>query len=675
MNELEIRKAIALLKPNDALFEVRLIAGRWNASGYFTDADMLVAELKKVITRKKANVYITLNEIKQDCYSRNQRDKFIENATPTTSDSDISLLEWLMIDIDPKRAAGTSSSDEQIGKAKQTANKVFSFLRRNGFEDPVVAMSGNGVHLLYAIGLSNNAENVSLLRSCLLALSMMFSDEQVEIDLKTFNPARICKLYGTKSQKGSDTAERPHRMSEIVRTGEQKQTDKKVLQWLSGLLPKEEKPERYNGYNPRAFDLDEWIIKHGLRVKKSSWNGGSKWVFEECPFNPEHKGKDAAIVQMPDGKIGFNCFHNSCAEHTWRDLRLLYEPNAYDRKPYEQKPYPNHQQAEYQPPPIQDIKPKDGEPIFLTFSEIVNRKRQPKEFIKTGVAVIDKKMRGLQKGYVSCMSGLRASGKSSLVTQFTIEAAQQGYRTALFSGELTDEDLCEWTLLQAAGRFNVQQTKYDNFYSVKETVKTDIVKWLDDKVYVYNNDYGNNFNWILEQISARVQTHKVDLVILDNMMALNLTMLDQNIFRQQSLFVEALENYAKAANIHIVFVAHPRKSNGFLRLDDVSGSNDIVNRVDNAFIVHRVNEDFKRLTHDMFKWSKDSEIYQCSNVVEVCKDRAGGTQDEFIPLFFDVTCKRLQNDEFENKVYGWQNEKEKVFEGLELLEEGAETPW
>ena len=58
------------------------------------------------------------------------------------------------------------------------------------------------------------------------------------------------------------------------------------------------------------------------------------------------------------------------------------------------------------------------------------------EFIKTGVNTIDRKMRGLKKGFVTCLSGLRACGKSSIISQMTVEAVQQGYRVALFSGEL-----------------------------------------------------------------------------------------------------------------------------------------------------------------------------------------------------------------------------------------------
>ena len=156
---------------------------------------------------------------------------------------------------------------------------------------------------------------------------------------------------------------------------------------------------------------------------------------------------------------------------------------------------------------------------------------------------------------------------------------------------------------------------------------------------------------IEESLKRCVVAHKVDLIILDNLMSINTASLDYDKYQQQSKFVDRLERFAKACNVHILFVAHPRKSQGFLRLDDVSGSNDIVNRVDNALILHRVNNDFQRLSSQMFNWKKDNKLYQCDNVIEICKDRDGGVQDYFIPLWFEKESKRLKNNIGESKVY------------------------
>ena len=42
-----------------------------------------------------------------------------------------------------------------------------------------------------------NDENKQLVKDCLAVLSLFFSDDKVDIDTANFNPARVCKLYGT----------------------------------------------------------------------------------------------------------------------------------------------------------------------------------------------------------------------------------------------------------------------------------------------------------------------------------------------------------------------------------------------------------------------------------------------------------------------------------------------
>ena len=92
--------------------------------------------------------------------------------------------------------------------------------------------------------------------------------------------------------------------------------------------PKPEQREHRGGGQP--FDLDRWIVDHGLRVAvEKPWDGGRRMVLEVCPFNTDHADGSAVITQSADGKIGFKCHHNSCEGKGWRDVRELLEPEAY----------------------------------------------------------------------------------------------------------------------------------------------------------------------------------------------------------------------------------------------------------------------------------------------------------------------------------------------------------
>lgn len=652
----EIRKTIQALKDYEELFEVRFLEanGKRVSSGYFRDVEVMLDQLSR-LNSSDSNVYITLNSIKPECYSRAQRDKFIQivqGKIPTTSDTDIVGYEWLFIDADPKRPSGVSSTDEQLNQAKIVGNKVYVFMKNLGFNEPITAMSGNGIHLLYKIRLRNSDENKALIKNCLLVLDMLFSNDCVDIDKTNFNPARICKLYGTVARKGSNTAENPHRMSRLLSEGSKEPTDKAYLEKLAAMLPVPEKPQKYNGYRPNEFDLEEWLIKYGLRYQKTNYSDGIKYILEQCPFDSNHKGKDACIFQARSGAIGFHCFHNSCSDKTWKDVRLLYEPEAYEKrqKEYEARIYSRQQEK----PVKKQIEAVDGKPVFYTAMDILSLPVPEERFIKTGIADIDKKLRGMKKGYVSVMSGLRAAGKSSVISEMVLDGVESGNNIGVFSGELAPKNFMRWMNLQAAGKGYTEPTQFEGYYNVQRKYQEQIAQWLGEHFWLYNNEYGFDFQAVVDQFKRKIEKDKLDMLILDNLMTFDISGMSENKFEAQTKFILALQGeIAKPYNVHIMFVAHPRKAMGFLRLDDISGTADLGNAVDNAFIVHRVNQDFKRLSKQMFGWKDDNQIYQATNVIEIAKDRDGGVMDYFIPLYYEPETKRLKNYSSENKIYGW----------------------
>ena len=658
IDEKEVRKAINILKPNNQLFECRVIYNTGQMlSGYFKGADELICGMKGIRDFADCNFYITLNELNSACYDRTQRGCFVKNAKATTSDNDVIGYQWLMIDLDPRRPTGTSSDDEQIRKSKEKCNKIFYFMKNLGFEEPVIGFSGNGVHLLFAVNMANTENNKMLLKKSLETLNMIFSDEDVDVDMKNFNPSRVCKLYGSTAQKGSNSAERPHRMSYLVRSPEEiKPTDINYLKKLCDIAPKEEKPQKYNNYHPRDFDLEEWLSKHGLRYRKSSYADGMKYILDCCPFDSNHKGKDACIFQSRSGAIGFHCFHNSCADKTWRDVRLLFEPDAYENEyqKQNQRMYGSFNRNPRAEPT--KIVPQDGNPVWYTANNILNLPKVSETFIKTGTTDIDKRLRGLKKGYVTVVSGLRGSAKSTLLSQWILNAVDTGNNVGCYSGELSEKNFMRWMNLQAAGKGFVEPTSYEGYYNVPNRIQKEIAQWLGEHFFLYNNSYGHDFLAVEEQIKKVIQEKKLDMLVLDNLMSFNLKSISDNKYDAQTEFVLRLHDVASKYNVHILFVAHPRKAMGFLRLDDISGTADLGNAVDNAFVVHRNNNDFRRLSSQMFGWKNDDPIYNGTNVIEVAKDRDGGTQDYFVPLFYEKDTKRLKNYIAESKIYGWNKE-------------------
>jgi hypothetical protein len=205
---------------------------------------------------------------------------------------------------------------------------------------------------------------------------------------------------------------------------------------------------------------------------------------------------------------------------------------------------------------------------------------------------------------------------------------------------------------------------------VPDEFQKPIAEWIGERLWLYNNRYGNDFSKISERLVQEIKRQEADLVILDNLMALNLEAYDKDKYEAQTKFVQKLKEIAECCNIHIIFVAHPRKSQGFLRLDDISGSANISNYVDNAFIVHRKNNDFIRLSKQMFGWKDSEPVLQenVTNVIEICKDRDNGNQDVFIPLYYEKETKRLKNTPVEMVIYEW-DKSEKADDGFMNVDE------
>ena len=651
MDERQIRHTFELLKKPEDVIEVRCITSRSNYSGYFKNVDNIIKELPRY---SNGNVYFVLNKISDGCYSREQHETFVEKAKNTTSDGDISLREWLLIDVDPKRPSGVSSTNEEKNNAKLVINNVFSFLRDIGFAEPIVCDSGNGFHLLYKISLENTEANKLLMQTVLQVLDLYFSNGKCDIDKTVFNASRITKLYGTDSKKGNNTDDRPHRQSSILKVPKAiKETPYQLLLKVAGMMPAPEEKTYQNNYGKDRFDLKSFIRENNIKVKSElNFQGGTKYILDHCLFDHSHKSKDAALFELQNGAIAYKCLHNSCSGYKWQDVRKMFEPNAYE-KYYEPQTRRITEKREEIVPQAQ-MKEKGSK--FLNFSEIEAKDRTQIVSIPSGFTQLDKMIIGFNKGEVSLWSGKNGAAKSTIINQIAINAVDKNFKGVIFSGELPSHKMKNWVHLQCAGRqFTQKNDKFDNLFFVKKSVSEKIDFWLKDKLFVYNNEYGNNFEQLMCDVEEFVVEKGIDFVILDNLMALSLLTLDGDKYERQTQFINRICTSVKKFNYHIHIIAHPRKQTGFLRKDDISGNADLTNAVDNVFIAHRNNNDYKRAIGDFFPKEMFAELTRCDNYIEVCKNRDLGVIDYLVGFYYEIESKRLLNEMYENRTYGWQD--------------------
>ena len=652
-----------VLRDGNQLTEIRLLSndGR-TASGIFDNIDEIVKAI--VPYTNDWNIYYTINRLPDDVRGLPQYNKIIVRPKQTCNDNMMIARDYVCIDLDSRRLSGTNATDEQVEFTKKKANEVYQYLVNVGFNPPTVVFSSSGVHLYLKCSMQNNEKNTKLVKRFLQALSMMFTDEHTDVDEKVFNCARIMRLPSTYSCKGNTMdASRPQRLCKFVKINENKINDVAYFEKVAALYPEEEvRPSSQNNYSTEKFDLESFLEKYDIKVTKiEQVAGGKKYVLDHCVFNESHRGKDAVIFQRDNGAISYVCLHNSCSHYTWKDVRIKFQPDAYNRKDYREFQHKQRINSSYKEPFTPAVETEDKGKKWLQMSEIKRVNIEDLMCIPTGYTELDKKIVGLFAGELSILSGGNASGKTSWLDCVALNAVQKGFKVGIWSGEMQDWRFQNWIIQIAAGKaFTKRKEGYDNLYYVPNSITEKISAWLDEKLFLYNNNYGNNFQQIFSDVKTLVEEKSVQLIIIDNLAALDIDSYDGEKYTKQTKFVIELKEFAKQKNIHILLVCHPRKQMTFLRKDSISGTADLTNISDKVFIIHRIGKDFEQKASEFLGNAKASELMDYDSIVEVAKDRQFGIVDYFAGMYYEQESRRLKNSIAEHIVYGWYDQPTQI---------------
>ena len=351
-SEVAVRDAIAAMFPQDAVVEVRVlcIGGRdgANALGWFDDHAKLAREVVQYDLMRPEGIYVVLNELPRDLLARGAPNQMQDRPRRGFAAADhlITRRRWLLLDFDPERISGVSSTTQELTRAREVAESARTWLKSEvGWPEPLVGMSGNGVHLLYRIDLPNDEASTNLVQASLQAVAQNHDCGDVRIDQTVFNSSRISKLFGTVARKGAHTSSRPHRRSFLWSEGPPKFDDVAIVRKdaLNALLShakptvasvtatSRKKTKRVAAPSMPSgqklyFDLDGFVERYGIAVeKKQKWRDGIRYILRNCVFNPEHTRTSAAIGRTGQGKIYYACQHQSCKDKAWKDVRAHFD--------------------------------------------------------------------------------------------------------------------------------------------------------------------------------------------------------------------------------------------------------------------------------------------------------------------------------------------------------------
>lgn len=337
----EIARALRVLHPANGIVELRALHSKGRKrtdAGYFDveHREQLIEEAMN-LNRHGAAVYVVMNPLDVQLLARHAN-RVQEYAPATATDANVVRRHWFLVDIDPQRPKDTSSTEAQLEAAKDRARKLYSWLADRGWPKPVAAESGNGMHLFYRIDLANDESSRDLVKGCLEALAVKFDDSVVKIDKSVFNAARIVKIHGTVACKGDNIPAAPWRLSRLSAVPEPIElVSVELLQALAAEAAP--KPQKVNGHSRPVSD-HAWtetdvaglLARGGIEAAGPEVHDGAlRWKLKCCPFNPDHGSTESAVFLNADGRLGFKCMHNSCADRHWADLRSLVDGSRESR--------------------------------------------------------------------------------------------------------------------------------------------------------------------------------------------------------------------------------------------------------------------------------------------------------------------------------------------------------
>lgn len=648
----EIRRWYHLMNETDAPVEIRCIGKQGVKKvcvGYFNDATSICEALNNLPESNRYSIYATINPPVGEVMHTASAGRLVSGAS-STADQQIDFRQWILIDIDTEKVVkDINATDEEKELAHKVAKSAVRYLSSQGFPMPVVIDSGNGYHLYYKIDTYNDDESRELIRNFLEALHMIVSTDDAHVDTSVFNAARIAKIPGTYSRKGADTEERPQRMAKILYVPTPVETvPASLISKIASIVPKREEITYRDRYSGKAeFNAEEWLNSNGISIARTiRMPNVTKYVLEECPF--DHSHRDSAVTVFADGRIGFHCFHNSCSQYHWRDLRMKFEPYAYSQRDMAV----HRQKTSFNNPMevVTEVQPLGDE--WLSIDQIPDPDFEHAKKIPTGYHKIDSEIcGGLFCGHISVITGNNHSGKSTFIDTIALNAIQTGHKVCIWSAELNASMVRNWMMVTAAGEEYTHEV--GNMREPKDIYKGRIEEWLKPSLRIFNNNHGTNEDKLISSILSSIENFGADLFIIDNLMSVSLSSDNASKYDDQKDFVMKLRDIARDRNIHIMLVAHPRKESGVVRKASISGSYNITDLASYVFILHRRNQDFMNGAETF--WAKDEvvKMEQYDTIFEVCKDRAGIGYEGWQGLYYNPRAKRFECSRGEMLKYKW----------------------
>lgn len=268
--------------------------------------------------------------------------------------------------------------------------------------------------------------------------------------------------------------------------------------------------------------------------------------------------------------------------------------------------------------------------------------------IETGIDGLDAKLMKLFNGTVTILTGINGSGKTSFLSQLACNAMDEGKNVFMYSGEMPAYQTQSWCTSIFAGQRNMKECRSEKatYWVVDKARRKEITEYYRGQLFIYKDGYDNKVSSILKTMEDVVRKYGCQLLIIDNLTAVNLEGSDENKYQRQADFVQQLINFAKTYQVVCLLVSHPHKLTEMRRLTkmDVQGVSAVIDLAHRIISLYRVSESDKQgeLNYRGDGYKKQPIPYDV--LCDVLKDRMMGYENFSLGLYYDRPSRRFFTD-------------------------------
>lgn len=211
------------------------------------------------------------------------------------------------------------------------------------------------------------------------------------------------------------------------------------------------------------------------------------------------------------------------------------------------------------------------------YSDLMNTK-QNAGIPFTRFPVLNEYLRGHRRGELTIFTGPTGSGKTTFLSELSLDLCMQGVRTLWGSFEIKNIRLANIMMHQLSGlALENHMNKYDDWSEEFEALP----------MYLMNYYGATELKQVIETIKYAVYTYDIEHVIIDNLQFMTTVASGEDRFQLMDKAIAEFRKCASDYNVHITVVVHPRKENdgSMLQTASIYGSAKASQEADNVLIL------------------------------------------------------------------------------------------